>query len=136
MKRLFCGIAVVLAALPACGDDDGLSPQSLAGVWSGTTSQSRPFSFQITSQGLTQATINFQHAGPGCSYTATSTISGGTPTAIVNGSFTANGIPVGSNATMNASGTFTSGTAANGTATISDSFCGGTTNLTWTATRN
>lgn len=134
LSRIACLVLMVLIA--ACGgDDDGLSPASYTGTWTGTTSQARSFSFTVTSAGITSLTLNYHHDGTSCDYDATVNTSGGPPVPINNGQFGANGIPLGANATLNAAGTFTSASAASGNASITDSFCGGATNISWTASR-
>jgi hypothetical protein len=127
-------LVLAIAALAACGGDDGFSPQDLAGIWSGTTSQGRAFSFTVSNQGITSLSLNFQHTGPGCSYTADVTTSG-PAVPISNGQFNAANVPLGIDTEMDASGSFTSASAASGNASIADFDCGGTTNLTWSATK-
>jgi hypothetical protein len=125
-----------VVALAACGDGTGPATVTPAtGTWSGSTSQSRALSFAVTAQGITSATLNYQLSGSGCSYTATVTVSGSAPVPIANGQFSTGAIPIGTNATMSATGRFTSATQANGSVSITDGGCGGSVSLTWTASR-
>ncbi len=136
LSRL-CGVGATLIALSACGGD-GTGPGAVTpatGTWSGSTSQSRSLSFDVTSQGITSATLNYQLSGSGCSYTATTTVGSSTPVAITNGQFDTGQVPLGSNTTMRATGRFTSATQANGTISIVDGGCSGSVNLTWNASK-
>jgi len=132
-----CGMAAtVVFALSACGGDGGTGPVIPAtGTWSGTTSQSLAVSFNITSQGITSATLDYQLSGSFCSYNATVTVGGSAPVPITNGQFNTGSIQIGGSATMSATGRFTSSTQANGTISIVDGGCNGSVNLTWNATR-
>jgi len=137
MLSRLCGVGATLIALSACGGDGtglgGVTPAT--GTWSGTTSQSRAVSFEVTSQGITSATLNYQLSGSACSYTATTTVGSSSPLPITNGQFDTGSLQIGSNATMSATGRFTSATQANGTISIVDGDCGGSLNLTWNASK-
>jgi hypothetical protein len=138
MLSRLCGIGATLIALSACGGDGGTGPGAVTpspGTFSGSTSQSRSLSFIVTSQGITSATLNYQLSGSGCSYTATVTVGSSSPVPITNGQFDTGPFPVGANATMTATGRFTSATQANGNISIVDGGCGGSVNLTWNASK-
>jgi hypothetical protein len=132
-----CAAAAGLLAFAACGDD-GTGPGAVTpatGTWSGSTSQARPMSFTVTSQGITSATLEYQLTGTSCGFTGTITVSSSSPVPITNGQFDTGSFPVGSSSTMRATGRFTSATQGNGTISISDGSCGGSVSLTWTASR-
>lgn len=131
------GIGACLVALSACGDS-GTGPGAVnpsPGTFAGLTSQNRSLSFDVTPQGITTATLNYQLAGSVCSYTATVTVGSSSPAPVTNGQFNTGSFPVGPNATMSATGRFTSATQATGTIAIVDGDCSGSVNLTWNATR-
>jgi hypothetical protein len=130
--------AVVLLAigLAGCSGDSSTSPKiDPVGSWSGTTSQALPFSFQVTSAGLTTVTMSYRLTGSRCSYSADASVSG-TPLPVTNNVISISGLPVGTGSTLSASGSFTSSSAASGSFQISDSYCGGSTSGTWTATKH
>jgi len=132
-----CGLAATLIGLSACGGD-GTGPGAVTpspGTFSGTTSQGLSVSFEVTAQGITSATLNYQLSGSVCSYSATVTVGSSSPVPVTNGEFNTGSFQIGSNTTMSATGRFTSATKANGTIAISDGDCGGSVNLTWNATR-
>lgn len=132
--------AVVLAlAAGGCGDDGptsaSLTAADLAGTWAGTTSQSLGISFTVTSQGITSASLSYRLSGSRCSYTADVTLGSSQPLAIINGQFDTGDFFLGPNTRLQAAGRFTSRTQGNGSAIIEDGQCGGTTNLTWSASK-
>jgi hypothetical protein len=128
--------AFLLAQTSACKDSSGPTIFDPVGTWSGTTNQGRTFGFTVTASGVTSGTISYHLDGTGCSYDADVTVGGGAATPVNNNRFTVViDLTSSFGATFTINGTFTSNTAANGTATISDSDCNGTANLTWTATK-
>ena len=136
-RQSFRRIALALACLlAACGKDSTGPSINPVGSWSGSTSQGRPISFQVTSGGITTAAISWHLSGTVCSYDADASISGGSPLPVTNNAFSASSLPIGSDTFLSVTGRFTSSTAASGTFQITDTFCGGTLNGTWSATKS
>jgi len=114
---------------------NGFTYVSYQGSWSGTTSQSLPIAFTVSSDNvILTLRIDFTIQGSGC--TATGWTSVATPLAISNGAFTF------TNSTLALSGTFTSGSTASGTVTVTIQAipgvpsCPGSTTRTWNATKS
>lgn len=107
---------------------------SFQGTWSGTTGQGRALSFVVNSaNGITTLTATYLIQGSNCSSSTTSTTTFGTPVPITNNSFTFQGT------SLIFSGTFSSTSAASGTATFNNppaTGCSGIAVTTWTATKN
>jgi len=112
------------------------APLSIAGNWSGTTSQGRLLAFTVSGSTVTSHSISYQLTG--CQAVTIST--GALP--ITNDSFSlsapivANGQAVG---TASINGSFSSNTMAAGTITVVESppsACPGTLSATWTALKN
>lgn len=119
-----------------------LAPRDLDGVWSGTTSAGKPFSFVIVGGAL--KTLSFAFAAPGCGISNSEVVSSYSPPIQVgsNGSLSVSGsIPGPLSIAYTASGALTSLTTAAGalSITVQGSFpgpsCREALSQTWTATR-
>jgi hypothetical protein len=130
--------ALLAATLAACsGDSSSSTGPSInpVGSWAGTTSQSLPFSFVVTSAGLTSVTMKYHLNGSRCSYDSDVSVSG-PAVPVTNNSISISSMPLGPGTTLSATGNFSSSTASSGSFSISDTSCGGTTSGTWTATKH
>jgi len=134
--RAALAVGVLAVALAGCSKDSATAPSiNPVGSWRGTTSQALPFTFQVTTAGLTSVTLQYKLTGSRCSYTADVSL-GGPPMAITNNAITISSLSLGPGTTLNAAGTFTSSNASSGTFQISDTSCNGSTSGTWTATKS
>ncbi len=105
------------------------------GSWSGMTTQGLLISFVVASHALTEITINYSWAGPGCTSQSETTIMFAVPLEVVNNEFDVDSNP--GTLSLQINGTFTSDTSADGTFAASDSggFCPGSASGTWHAER-
>lgn len=101
----------------------------LNGTWSGTTSQSFPISFVVSGDKLQSVTYKAHVTGLYCSGTFTVTATFGGALDIVSNRFH------GDTSYEIFDGLFASAFGANGTLHIIDSYCSGSQDVTWTATR-
>lgn len=105
------------------------------GSWAGTTSQGVVISFVVATHALTEITINYGWAGPGCTSDSETTIMFTVPRKIVDNAFDIDG---GSGTfDLLIHGEFTSDTTATGTfsALETGGFCPGSASGTWNAAK-
>lgn len=126
--------AVLVLAVSACGDDatGPPDPASLAGTWTGTTSQGRTLSFVISNSQVTSLTVGFFVVGSFCTTDGEVTVGGAVPIEQTENfstdiTFTDPSIHI--------QGSFKSSSSAEGTVTFSSGQCGGTSSATWTASK-
>ncbi len=124
-------LAILIVAVGACG---GSTTDSVSydGDWSGTTSQGLSFGFTVVGNALTQSQMSYNLSGS-CSQTPTGqTTTYSTPVAVTGHTFSASG-------TATISGTFSSGTTASGTFSVSFTGnppgCNSSASGSWTASR-
>lgn len=132
------GIIVVFGAILACSkkkDSDSSSSGggvvSYVGSWTGLTSQSHTMSLNVVTGGVSMISFSYSLNGNFCSLSGNAVVnySTGTPVAITSGHFAdTSGNP-------KISGTFSSASSASGTIQVYDSYCDGTANVTWTASK-
>jgi len=105
------------------------------GSWSGLTSQAKDISFTVAEHALSTIAIGYAWSGPGCTRDSKTTITYGTPIAIVDNAFDIDGGA--GTLSLQIHGEFTSETEATGTFSASDTggFCPGSASGTWDAAR-
>lgn len=132
------GVIVLFGAILACSkkkDSDGSSSGggvvSYVGSWAGSTSQSHSMSINVVAGGVSMVSYSYTINGNFCSVSGNAIVnySTATPLAITSGHFDdTTGNP-------KIAGTFSSASSASGTIQQYDSFCDGTANVTWTASK-